>query len=73
MNGMEIRLRRIMKRETGRSLVIAVDHGMALGPMSGIVDLKRTVKMLDATGKVDSWLITKGMYTYAFEPAGSPV
>ncbi len=72
MNGMESRLRRIIKKETGRSLVIAVDHGMALGPMTGIVDLKNTIKMLDETGKVDSWLITKGMYTYTFEPAGSP-
>jgi DhnA family fructose-bisphosphate aldolase class Ia len=72
MNGMECRLRRIIKRETGRSLVIAVDHGMALGPMSGIANLKKTVGDLDATGKVDAWLITKGMYTYAFEPAGSP-
>ncbi|HEX2945891.1 MAG TPA: 2-amino-3,7-dideoxy-D-threo-hept-6-ulosonate synthase [Clostridia bacterium] len=72
MNGMQSRLRRIIRKDTGRSLVIAVDHGMALGPMTGIADLKKTVDELDATGKVDAWLITKGMYTYAFEPAGSP-
>lgn len=72
MNGMESRLRRIFKKDTGRSLVIAVDHGMALGPMTGIVDLKKTIQELDATGKVDAWLITKGMYTYAFEPVGNP-
>ncbi|MBW2099696.1 MAG: fructose-bisphosphate aldolase, partial [Deltaproteobacteria bacterium] len=71
MNGMESRLRRIIRKDTGRSLVIAVDHGMALGPMTGIVDLKKTIAELDATGKVDAWLITKGMYTYAFEPAGN--
>ncbi|MBI5014023.1 MAG: fructose-bisphosphate aldolase [Deltaproteobacteria bacterium] len=72
MNGRERRLRRIFKRETERSLVIAVDHGMALGPMTGIVDLGKTVGDLDATGKVDAWLITKGMYTYSFAPAGDP-
>ncbi len=72
MNGMQSRLRRIIKKETGKSLVIAVDHGMALGPMTGISDLAKTVKLLDKTGKVDAWLITKGMYTYAFEPDGSP-
>lgn len=72
MNGMEARLRRIIRKETGRSLVVAVDHGMALGPMTGIVDLKTTISELDATNTIDSWLITKGMYTYAFEPAGSP-
>jgi putative autoinducer-2 (AI-2) aldolase len=72
MNGMESRLRRIIRKDTGRSLVIAVDHGMALGPMAGILDLKKTVQELDATGRVDAWLITKGMYTYTFEPAGNP-
>ena len=72
MNGMESRLRRIIKKDTGRSLVVAIDHGMALGPMTGIIDLKKTVKELDATGKVDAWLVTKGMYTYAFEPEGTP-
>ncbi len=72
MNGMEWRLRRIMKKETGRSLVVAVDHGMALGPMTGINDLKTTVSELDATGTIDAWLITKGMYTHSFEPAGQP-
>ena len=72
MNGMEARLRRIIRKETGRSLVVAVDHGMALGPMTGITDLKTTISQLDATNTIDAWLITKGMYTYAFEPAGSP-
>jgi DhnA family fructose-bisphosphate aldolase class Ia len=72
MNGMERRLRKIIRKDTGRSLVVAVDHGMALGPMTGISDLGKTVKELDATGRVDAWLITKGMYTYAFEPAGVP-
>lgn len=72
MNGMESRLRRIIRKDTGRSLIIAVDHGMALGPMTGIVDIKQTIQDLDATGKVDAWLLTKGIYNYAFEPAGKP-
>jgi len=72
MNGKERRLRRILNQETGRSLVIAVDHGMALGAMTGIVDIAKTVRELDATGKIDCWLMTKGIYTHAFDPAGDP-
>ncbi len=72
MNGKERRLRRILNSETGRSLVIAVDHGMALGAMTGIVDVGKTIRDLDATGKVDCWLMTKGIYTHAFDPAGDP-
>ncbi len=72
MDGKERRLRRILNRETGRSLVIAVDHGMALGAMTGIVDVAKTIRELDATGKIDCWLMTKGVYTHAFDPVGDP-
>ncbi len=72
MDGKQRRLQRILNRKTGRSLVLAVDHGMALGAMTGIVDIAKTIRDLDATGKVDCWLMTKGIYTYAFDPAGDP-
>jgi len=72
MDGKERRLRNILNRKTGRSLVLAVDHGMALGAMTGIVDVAATIRDLDGTGKVDCWLLTKGIYTYAFEPEGDP-
>lgn len=72
MNGVERRLKKILNRKTGRSLVIAVDHGMALGAMTGIVDISKTIRDLDATGKIDCWLMTKGIYTHAFDPAGDP-
>ncbi len=48
MNGKERRLRRILNSDTGRSLVIAVDHGMALGAMTGIVDVGRGAALWDA-------------------------
>lgn len=72
MNGMENRLKRIFKPESGRSLVIAIDHGYALGPMSGIVDIEKTISALDATGQIDAWLLTKGIYRYCFNPQASP-
>jgi len=72
MNGKQRRLNKIFNKTTGRSLVIAVDHGMALGPMSGIVNIKKTIDDLDATGLVDCWLMTKGIYSHAFDPAGDP-
>ncbi len=72
MDGKERRLRKILNKKTGRSLVLAVDHGMALGAMKGIVDVGETIRSLDATGKVDCWLMTKGIYTHAFDPDGDP-
>ena len=52
--------------------MLAVDHGMALGAMTGIVNIADTIRTLDATGKVDCWLMTKGIYTHGFDPAGDP-
>lgn len=72
MNGLDNRMRRILNPGTGRSLVIAIDHGYALGPIAGIVDIGKTIRELDATGKVDAWLLTGGVFRYAFDPTGNP-
>ncbi|MFY9141086.1 MAG: hypothetical protein WBJ83_07220 [Thermacetogeniaceae bacterium] len=72
MTGLENRLKRIIKPDTGRSLVVAIDHGYALGPMKGIVDIAGTISKLDGTGRVDAWLLTKGILRHAFNPGGTP-
>ena len=36
MKGKKNRLARILNPEDGRGLIVAIDHGMALGPMTGI-------------------------------------
>lgn len=58
--GKRNRMNRILSPATGRGLIIAIDHGMALGPMTGIVDTAGTIRSLAATGRVDAWLLTKG-------------
>ncbi|SFH15659.1 Fructose-bisphosphate aldolase class Ia, DhnA family [Desulfotomaculum arcticum] len=72
MDGMQIRLRRLFDSASGNSLVVAVDHGMALGPMTGLVNVQETISKLENTGMVDAWLLTKGVYRYAFHPRGCP-
>lgn len=65
-------MKRIINPDTQRSLVVAVDHGYALGPMTGIEDIAGTISILDATERVDAWLLTKGIFRHAFNPAGTP-
>ena len=72
MTGLENRMKRIFNSDTWRSLIVAVDHGYALGPMKGIADIAGTIRRLDATGQIDAWLLTKGTIRHAFNPAGSP-
>ncbi|MFA7467575.1 MAG: fructose-bisphosphate aldolase [Desulfotomaculaceae bacterium] len=72
MNGFSKRVSQILRPGTGRSLVVAVDHGMALGPLTGIKNIAEMISRLDATGLVDAWLLTKGIFRYAFKPLNNP-
>jgi len=38
--------------------------------MTGIADIASTIRNLAATGKVDAWLLTKGILSTCFEPDG---
>ncbi len=68
MKGFKNRLARILRPQTGRGLIIAMDHGMALGPMHGIEDPRQVFETLEPY--TDAWLMTKGIFTHAYEPAG---
>jgi len=66
--GKENRIKRLVSPRSGKSLIIAVDHGMALGPMKGIVDIRTTLRQLGDAA--DAWLMTKGILEHCFEPDG---
>jgi putative autoinducer-2 (AI-2) aldolase len=68
MKGKQNRLARILNPDTKRGLIVAIDHGMALGPMTGIEEPARVFDTLDPY--VDAWLLTKGLFTHVYEPRG---
>lgn len=68
MKGKLNRKWRIFRRKTGHSFTVAIDHGMALGPLKGIENPKAIFQQLE--GVVDSWLMTKGILEHCFEPDG---
>jgi fructose-bisphosphate aldolase/2-amino-3,7-dideoxy-D-threo-hept-6-ulosonate synthase len=41
--GKAIRLERIINRGTGRTVIVPMDHGMSLGPVSGLENMSETV------------------------------
>ena len=41
--GKNIRIERIMNRETGRTIIIPMDHGMSVGTIKGLEDLAKMV------------------------------
>jgi len=50
MRGKEIRLERIMDRNTGRTIIVPLDHGVTLGPIPGLVDVGRTIDLVAEGG-----------------------
>ncbi len=68
MKGKMNRLSRILSPKTSRGLIIAIDHGMALGPITGIEQPARVFNLLEPYA--DAWLMTKGIFTHVYKPRG---
>jgi class I fructose-bisphosphate aldolase len=60
MIGKLIRLERIMNRDTGRTVIVPLDHGVSVGPIEGIIDMKTTVNQV-AVGGANAIVIHKGL------------
>ncbi len=58
--GKTIRLERIFNRNTGRTIIVPVDHGVTVGPIDGLIDLRETVNRI-AEGGANAVLMHKGL------------
>ncbi len=65
--GLKNRLARIIKPDTGRTVMLAVDHGYFLGPTSGLEEPGRTVAPLAPFA--DCLMLTRGVLRAAVDPA----
>lgn len=57
--GMKNRLSRIIKPDTGRTVMLAVDHGYFLGPTTGLEEPRKTVEPL--LPFADTLMLTRGV------------
>ena len=48
--GKEVRKERIMNRETGKIVIVPMDHGVTVGPIKGLIDLPKTVDLVAKGG-----------------------
>jgi fructose-bisphosphate aldolase / 2-amino-3,7-dideoxy-D-threo-hept-6-ulosonate synthase len=60
MIGKEIRLERIMDRNTGRSVIIPMDHGFTLGQIEGLSNMTKTISAV-SDGGANAIVLHKGM------------
>lgn len=60
MTGKLIRLERIINRTSGKTVIVPMDHGITMGPIQGLEDMKDTVgKMVD--GGANAIVLHKGI------------
>ncbi len=64
--GMQNRINRIIKPDTGKTLMFAVDHGYFMGPTSGLEQLDETIEPL--LPYADSLMLTRGALRYYTDP-----
>ncbi len=64
--GMKNRLSKIIKPKTGKTVMLAVDHGFFQGPTTGLRDFKKTISPL--VPYADCLFITRGMLRTSVDP-----
>jgi len=60
MVGKKIRLERIIDRNSGKTVLIPMDHGVTVGPIEGLADMRTTVSKIVAGG-ANAILMHKGI------------
>ena len=60
MIGKQIRMERIIDRESARTVIIPMDHGVTVGPIPGLADMRDAVSKVVAGG-ANAILMHKGM------------
>ncbi len=72
MIGKKIRLERIIDRNSGRTVIIPMDHGVTVGPIAGLEDMRETISKVVAGG-ANAILMHKGIVGAGHRGTGKDV
>lgn len=72
MIGKLIRLERIVNRDSGRTVIIPMDHGVTMGPIKGLINLPETIDKV-VEGGANAILMHKGMVAAGHRGHGKDV
>ena len=70
--GKKVRLERIINREDHRTIIVPMDHGVTIGAVDGLVDMREAVNDM-AIGGADAVLMHKGLIRCSHRSAGKDV
>jgi predicted phospho-2-dehydro-3-deoxyheptonate aldolase len=72
MIGKQIRLERIKNRNSGKTVIIPMDHGVTMGPLPGIIDMKKAIDAV-AEGGANAILMHKGVVSCGHRGSGRDI
>ncbi len=72
MIGKKIRLERIIDRNSHRTVIVPMDHGVTVGPIEGLCDMRSAVSKVVAGG-ANAILIHKGIVSAGHRGTGSDI
>jgi fructose-bisphosphate aldolase/2-amino-3,7-dideoxy-D-threo-hept-6-ulosonate synthase len=70
--GKRIRLDRIMNRNTQRTVIVPLDHGVSIGPVAGLLDMRNIVNQI-AEGGANAVLEHKGIIRAGYRGFGKDI
>ncbi len=72
MLGKLIRLERIINRDSGKTVIVPMDHGITMGPIKGLENMKNTVDKM-AAGGTNAIVLHKGIVKAGHRQRGKDV
>ncbi len=72
MTGKNIRLERIINRQTGKTVIVPMDHGVTVGPIPGLIDMKTAVDNV-VDGGANAIVVHKGVVKVGHRQSGKDV
>ncbi|OQX13525.1 MAG: fructose-bisphosphate aldolase [Desulfobacteraceae bacterium IS3] len=70
--GKAVRMERIMNRNTGKTVIVPMDHGVSVGPIEGLIDMSKTVDMV-AEGGANAVIGHIGLPKYGHRRSGKDI
>jgi len=72
MTGKKIRMERIIDRATRKTVIIPMDHGVTVGPIPGLIDMKTTINAVAESG-ANAIVLHKGVVRAGHREGGVDV
>lgn len=70
--GKKIRMERILNRNNGRTIIVPMDHGISMGPVEGITDMKMAIQKV-AMGGANAIVEHKGLVGEGLRGSGPDI